>query len=79
MNTNPFEIPVGDEQLAGSKKTYTVGRREVWVQLIDVEADSPEEALAIALNDGGESGELEFSHFMQSENHTVEENEANNE
>ena len=44
--------------------TYEVDMREIWVQTYEVEADSPEEAFALAMAGNGDplDDRLEYSH-----------------
>ena len=54
-------------------KTYIVGIREVHVNLVEVEAESPEEATAAAADGAGDYLDLEFSHTLDTDEWTVEE------
>ena len=54
---------------------YYIGIREVHVSTVFVEADSEEEALDNAANGEGEEVVLEYSHTMDREHFTVEEDE----
>lgn len=55
---------------------YMVLRREVWVQPVMIDAETPEEARRMVANGGGTEldNHLEYSHVMPVENWSVEEN-----
>jgi hypothetical protein len=59
---------------APEKKTFTVCKREVWTQLVEVEATSKEEALkAVSRGEGTDcDNTLEYSHDMSIEYWTVD-------
>lgn len=57
------------------KKKYAVLVREVWVQVYQTEADSPEEAIK-QVKDGEvdpDGGRIEYSHRLPDDTWTVEE------
>ena len=55
-------------------KTYDVLVREVWVQPVSVEADSPHEAIRkVQEGDGEYTKSAEYSHTLDPETWTVEE------
>lgn len=52
---------------------YIVGIREVWVQLVEVEAKDKEDALAIVADAGGKYLDgVEYSHQLDSDTWTVD-------
>ena len=55
-------------------KKYCIGVREVWIQLVTIEAESEVEAIdAIAGGDGEQAEEgIEYSHTLDPETWTVE-------
>jgi len=57
---------------------YTVLRREVWVQPVMIDAESPEEARTRVSNGAGEELEnhLEYSHVLPVENWSVEDKDG---
>jgi len=55
-------------------ETYYVNIREVWIQPVEIEADSPEEALAMVSNGGGlyvDNG-LEYSDTLDNDKWSVD-------
>jgi len=54
-------------------KTYIVGVREVHVSHMEVEANSPEEAVKKVVEGEGEETYLEYSHPLDKDLWTVEE------
>lgn len=56
-------------------KEYIVNVREVHIQMVSVEAESPEEAILIVAGGGGEylDDSLEYSHALDREYWTVDE------
>lgn len=57
---------------------YIINVREVWVQMISIEANSKEEALDLVCQGKGEEIDdtLEFSHLMDKEYWTVDKDES---
>lgn len=52
---------------------YLVGRREVHVAYVEIEADSPEEAISsVADGNGDESDFFEYSHTLDPDTWTAE-------
>ena len=55
-------------------KKYVVATREVWIQLVEVEALGPKHAiLLVKEGEGTYSDEMEYSHTLDTETWTVEE------
>lgn len=60
---------------AQEESVYIVSKREVWVQMVEVDATSKEEALRLVENGGGLmlDDTLEYSHDLSTDLWTVEE------
>jgi hypothetical protein len=63
-----------------SKRKFVVGIKEVWVREIYVNANTPDEALRMTVNDEYETdedaeseGKFEFSHVLDEDTWSVEE------